>query len=86
MQIILRLLVAVVIVIKPIPGWSLDVMQILSILSTLIPKPVKQPSPFAKEEQVKEVKPDIEKPVAAEKPTAVVLKDQTATEPKAEDK
>ena len=68
------------IVIKPVQGWSLDVMQIISILSILIPKPVKQPSPFAKEEQVKEVKPDIEKP------TAVVLKDETATEPKAEDK
>ena len=67
-----------VIVIKPVQGWSLDVWQIISILSTMISKPVKQPSPFAKEEQVKEVKPD------TEKPTALVLKDETATEPKAE--
>jgi len=68
-----------VIVIKPVQGWSLDVWQIISILSTMmLSKPVKQPSPFAKEEQVKEVKPD------TEKPTALVLKDETATEPKAE--
>jgi hypothetical protein len=33
-----------------------DVLKAISILSTLIPKPVKQPSPFAKEEKPKEEK------------------------------
>ena len=80
---ILRLLVAAVIVIQPIQGWSLDVMQIISILSSFLPKGEK-PSPFAKEEK-KEEKPK-EEPTAAEKPTAVVLKDETTTEPKAEGK
>ena len=42
---------------KPVDGWcSVDPIKALSILSTLIPKPVKQPSPFAKEEKKEEKK------------------------------
>jgi ribosomal protein L12E/L44/L45/RPP1/RPP2 len=33
-----------------------DVLKAISILSTLIPKPVKQPSPFAKEEKKEDKK------------------------------
>jgi hypothetical protein len=38
-----------------------DPIKALSILSTLIPKPVKQPSPFAKEEDKKEDKKEEKK-------------------------
>jgi hypothetical protein len=42
---------------KPVDGWcSVDPVKALSILSTLIPKPVKQPSPFAKEEKKEDKK------------------------------
>ena len=42
---------------KPVDGWcSVDPIKALSILSTLIPKPVKQPSPFAKEEKKEDKK------------------------------
>ena len=42
---------------KPVDGWcSVDVLKAISILSTLIPKPVKQPSPFAKEEKKEDKK------------------------------
>jgi hypothetical protein len=47
---------------KPVDGWcSVDPIKALSILSTLIPKPVKQPSPFAKEEDKKEDKKEEKK-------------------------
>ena len=47
---------------KPVDGWcSVDVLKALSILTTLIPKPVKQPSPFAKEEDKKEDKKEEKK-------------------------
>ena len=47
---------------KPVDGWcSVDPVKALSILSTLIPKPVKQPSPFAKEEDKKEDKKEEKK-------------------------
>ena len=53
---------AALLVAKPVDGWcSVDTLKALSILSTLIPKPVKQPSPFAKEEDKKEEKKE-EKP------------------------
>ena len=42
---------------KPVDGWSsVDPVKALSILSTLLPKPKQQPSPFAKEEKPKEEK------------------------------
>ena len=47
---------------KPVDGWcNVDPIKALSILSTLIPKPVKQPSPFAKEEDKKEDKKEEKK-------------------------
>ena len=47
---------------KPVDGWcSVDALKALSILTTLIPKPVKQPSPFAKEEKKEEPKSEPEK-------------------------
>jgi len=46
---------------KPVDGWCSVNLKTLSILSTLIPKPVKQPSPFAKEEDKKEDKKEEKK-------------------------
>jgi len=53
---------AALLVAKPVDGWcSVDALKALSILTTLIPKPVKQPSPFAKEEKKEEPKSEPEK-------------------------
>ena len=82
MQNILRLLVAVVTVIKPIQGWSMTVGQILGILGTMLSSGLQRPPEPAKlkEESIKALEPE------EERGAAVVLKDETTTEPKTEDK
>ena len=82
LQNILSLLVAVVIVIQPIQGWSMTVGQILGILGTMLSSGLQRPPEPAKlkEESIKVSEPQ------EERGAAVVLKDETTTEPKAEDK
>ncbi len=82
LQNILRLLVAVIIVIKPIQGWSMTVGQILSILITMWhPTSQRPPEPAkSKDKSIKVSEPE------EERGAAVVMKDETTTKPKAEDK
>jgi hypothetical protein len=82
LQNILRLLVAVIIVIKPIQGWSMTVGQILSILITMWhPTSQRPPEPAkSKDESIKALEPE------EERGAAVVMKNETTTEPKTEDK
>ena len=81
LQNIFGLLVAVVIVIKPIQGWSMTVGQILNILITMWHPTSQRPPELAKakEESIKVSEPE------EERGAAVVMKGETTTEPKAED-
>ena len=47
---------------KPVDGWcSVDPIKAINILSTIIPRKVQPPSPFAKEEDKKEDKKEEKK-------------------------
>ncbi len=71
-----------VIVIKPIQGWSMTVGQILGILITMWhPTSQRPPEPAkSKDESIKVSEPE------EQRGAAVVMKGETTTEPKAEDK
>ena len=48
--------------VKPVDGWcSVDPIKAINILSTIIPRKVQPPSPFAKEEDKKEDKKEEKK-------------------------
>jgi hypothetical protein len=72
----------VLIVIQPLQGWSMSVGQILGILGTMLSSGLQRPPEPAKpkDESIKVSDPE------EERGAAVVMKGETTTEPKAEDK